>query len=168
MRDLLPFMKIMIEQFVPQPMIDEIFRVLERGSSTEGKGKLTCGKSYCHYTYKLVKHLLRGLLGFKYDHDSGKSHFAHAVIRLMQLWYKWRELHSASFKEAIDNMVFSDTDRLNAIDNGFCVSGHQELINGEWIRKWVCNYSGNFETVTRSSLREVLDAAIKLNKKEAK
>ncbi len=80
-----------IEELIPEPILTELSQVLEKGSRTEGKGILTHHKSYSYYTYKLIKHLLRGLWGFKYDHDSGKSHFAHAVIRLMQLWLKHKE-----------------------------------------------------------------------------
>ncbi len=79
-----------IERLLPYPIIQEIAKVLERGSKKEGKGVLTHDKSYCYYACKMVKHLLRGMLGFKYDHDSGQNHFAHAVVRLMQLWWKYK------------------------------------------------------------------------------
>ena len=75
-----------IEKLVPYPILMELSAVLERGSTKDGI--ITHHKSYCYYTYKLIKHLLRGMLGFKYDHDSGKSHFAHATIRLLQIWLK--------------------------------------------------------------------------------
>lgn len=81
---------IVFGDFVPYPIIRDLVSVLARGSRSDGHGILTHNKSYCYYTYKLIKHLLRGMLGFKYDHDSGKSHFAHAVIRLMQVWWKYK------------------------------------------------------------------------------
>ena len=80
-----------IEKLIPWPILNEIAMVLERGSRKDGKGVLTNHKSYTYYTRKLIKHLLRGLWGFKYDHDSGQSHYGHAVVRLIQLWLKHKE-----------------------------------------------------------------------------
>jgi len=80
-----------IEQLVPWRALREIAMVLDRGSRTEGREVLTCDRSYCYYTYKLIKHLLRGLIG-KVDKDSGCSHFAHAAVRVLQMLLKSEEL----------------------------------------------------------------------------
>ena len=88
------FIKI-IEQLVPCEATQEIASVLQRGSRTEGSKALTFDRTYCHYTYKLIKHLLRGLLGLLLprwfsvlDKDSGQSHFAHVPVRAIQLLLK--------------------------------------------------------------------------------
>ena len=80
-----------IEQLVPWRALREIAMVLDRGSQTDGNGVLKCDRSYCYYTYKLIKHLLRGLIG-KVDKDSGCSHFAHAAVRVLQMLLKSEEL----------------------------------------------------------------------------
>jgi len=78
-----------IEQLVPWRALREIAMVLDRGSRTEGREVLTCDRSYCYYTYKLIKHLLRGLIGLR---DKGRSHFACAAVRVVQMLLKSEEL----------------------------------------------------------------------------
>jgi len=73
-----------IEKLIPWPTLSDIAKVLDKGSSKEGKGVLTCNRSVWYYLWKCIKHLLRGLLGFRYDHNSGASHFAHAIVRFIQ------------------------------------------------------------------------------------
>ena len=78
-----------IEKLLPESILKEIAAVLGRGSDKEGKGVLTCDRSYCYYTYKLIKHLLRGLIGLR---DKGRSHFACAAVRVVQMLLKSEEL----------------------------------------------------------------------------
>ena len=80
-----------IEKLIPWPLLKDISAVLDKGSRTDGKGILTHDKSYCYYTYKLLKHLIRALVSPKCDKDSGQSHFAHASVRLFQLSLKYKK-----------------------------------------------------------------------------
>ena len=80
-----------IEKLIPQSVLEEIASVLKKGSSKDGNGVLTYNKTYCYYLWKMYKHLVRWGLGFRYDHDSGQSHLAHAIVRLMQMLLKYKE-----------------------------------------------------------------------------
>lgn len=79
-----------IEKLIPWPVLNEIAGVLDRGSSKEGDGVLTRSRSRCYYLWKFIKHAFRGVIGYRYDNESGKSHFAHAVARFIQFWMTFK------------------------------------------------------------------------------
>ncbi len=52
-----------------------------------------------------------------------------------------------------------DKKRLNAIEDGCCVSLQVEFKNKEWIYDWICIYEG--DPVHGSTLREAIDNQLK-------
>ena len=58
-----------------------------------------------------------------------------------------------------DDKDISDTDRINAVESGLCVSAQDERTPAGWVRLWSAQFNA-VEVKHAQSIREAIDLAI--------